>query len=119
MSFYGTYDYKTSPLPSLRASGLSGPIGELDQLHVAALLLHGERDPEVPPEQIERMKQAMLARGLPVEVVFYPGAVHQFDRGSEGGPGDRTSNGTPVAYNGSAAKDSYARTIAWFGTYLK
>ena len=91
----------------------------VDRIHAATLMLHGERDTEVPLEQVERMKQALLAKGLPAEVVIYPGAYHNFDRGPEGGGGDRTSNGTPVAYNGPAAADSAQRTVEWFRKYLK
>jgi hypothetical protein len=32
---------------------------------------------------------------------------------------DVTNDGTPVAYNGSAAADAQGRTIAWLRTYLK
>jgi dienelactone hydrolase len=57
---------------------------------------------------------------LPVEVVIYPNTYHFFDRGREPPMGrDVTSNGTPVAYNGTAATDAQARTIAWLKTYLR
>ena len=117
--YYGTYDNKVSPIANLRNGPNTGPIGFVDRIGAAALLMHGSRDTEVPPESIERMKLALQAKGLPAEVVIYPGAYHNFDRGSEAGNGDRTNNGTLVAYDGAAAKDAQARTIAWFKTYLK
>lgn len=64
------------------------------------------------------MEQALKGRGLPVQVVTYPGAYHNFERGSEAGP-DSTNNGTIVAYSSSAAADAQKRTIDWFSQYLK
>jgi dienelactone hydrolase len=119
VSYYGTYDYKTSPLANLRANSAGGPILMVDQIRAAALLLHGDRDAEVPLEQVERMKQALQAKGLPVDVAIYRGAYHNFDRGPETGAGDRTQNGTLIAYDSAAAKDAVQRTVQWFKTYLK
>ena len=66
------------------------------------------------------MKQAVAARGLPVEAVVYPSVLHLFDRGRESSmKREVTKDGTAVAYNGRAAADAQARTIAWFRTYLK
>ncbi|HZP99230.1 MAG TPA: dienelactone hydrolase family protein [Reyranella sp.] len=118
VSYYGTYDLRTTPIPSMHADNpRASPIGLVDELHCAALLLHGERDTEVPLEQIERMKQAMHAHGLPCESVIYPGAYHCFDRGSPTAS-DRTAEGTLMKYDSAAAKDSAARSIAWFRKYL-
>ncbi len=118
VSYYGTYDFATSPLRQMREHPERGPIQMVDRINAAGLLLHGASDSEVPREQIDRMKAALVAKGLPAEVVMYPGAYHNFDRGSEAG-GDRTNNGTLVAYSSSAAVDAQARTLAWFKTYLK
>lgn len=119
VSYYGTYDLTTTPVPSMRSDNPQlSPIKFLDQTYSPALLLHGAKDSEVPIEQIERMKQAMLARGLPCEVVIYPGAYHCFDRGPPTANGDRTQEGTLMVYDAAAGRDAEARTIAWFRKYL-
>ncbi len=119
VSYYGTYDLTTTPVRQMHSDNLAlSPIKFLDQTYAAALLLHGAKDNEVPLEQIERMKQAMQARGLPCESVIYPGAYHCFDRGPPTPGVDRTPEGTFMAYDGAAAKDAEARTIAWFRKYL-
>jgi dienelactone hydrolase len=119
VSYYGTYDYSTSP--SLKGyDNATSPIRLVPRIQAASLLLNGGADTEVPVEQVERMKQAVLAKGLPSEAVIYPGVYHMFDRGKEPSMrSDTTSNGTHVAYDGAAAKDAQARTIAWFKTYLR
>lgn len=118
ISYYGTYDLQTTPIPSMRSKNpKASPINLVSELNCAALLLHGERDTEVPLEQVERMKKAMQARGLPVEAVIYPGAYHCFDRGPPTST-DRTNEGTLMQYDAAAAKDSEARSIAWFRKYL-
>jgi dienelactone hydrolase len=118
VSYYGTYDYKTASLSQVRALPEAGPIGLVDQMNAATLIFHGDRDTESTADQVARMEQALKARGLPVETVTYPGAYHNFDRGPEAA-GDRTSNGTIVQYNSSAATDAQRRTVEWFTRYLK
>jgi dienelactone hydrolase len=121
VSYYGTYDYSTSPVFKTRYDHATlSPVMLVPRLNAAVLLLNGGSDTEVPVEQVERMKQAVAARGLPVEAVVYPSVLHLFDRGRESTmKRDVTKDGTPVAYNGRAAADAQARTIAWFRTYLK
>lgn len=121
VSYYGTYDYSTSPVFKTRYDHATlSPIMLVPRLNAAVLLLNGGSDTEVPVEQIERMKQAVAARGLPVDAVVYPGAYHLFDRGRELSMGRNvTKDGTPVAYDSRAAADAQARTITWFRTYLK
>lgn len=118
VSFYGTYDMAASPIAKFRANADGSPVRLVDKMNAAALILHGEKDSEAPPDQANRMRAALQARGLPVEVVIYPGDYHGFDRGPECG-GDVTPNGTVLKYDAAAARDSYARTVAWFKTYLK
>ncbi len=119
VSYYGTYDLTTTPIPSMRRDNpAASPIKFVDQTHVAALLLHGAKDTEVPLEQLERMKLAMQAKGLPVEVVIYPGAYHCFDRGPPTANSDRTQEGTLMVYDAAAGRDAETRSIAWFRKYL-
>jgi dienelactone hydrolase len=118
ISYYGTYDLQTTPVHQMRNGNLrASPVNLVPDLHCAALLLHGSADTEVPLEQVERMRQAMLARGLPCESVIYPGAYHCFDRGPPAGS-DRTNEGTLMKYDGAAQRDAEARSNAWLRKYL-
>lgn len=119
VSFYGTYDMAASPIAKFHANADGSPVLWVDKIRAAALLLHGDKDTEATPDQVERMKKAMQAKGLPVEAVIYHGAYHDFDRGVECSPSGVTPNGTVLQYDAAAAKDAYARMIAWFKTYLK
>lgn len=118
VAYYGSYDYRNSPLANLRRLPSGGPISVADRINAATLMFYGDRDTESTADQAERMKQALSARNVPVEVVGYPGAYHGFDRGPEAGS-DRTTNGTIMAYDSKAAADAQQRTIAWFKTWLK
>jgi dienelactone hydrolase len=118
VAFYGSYDLAASPIAKFRGLAAGSPILQVDKMHAAALMLHGEKDSEAPPDQANRMKAALQARGLPVEVVIYPGAYHGFDRGPECGS-DVTPNGTVLKHDPAAERDSFARTVAWFKTSLK
>lgn len=118
VAYYGSYDYKKSPLQQLRNLGPAGPIGVADKVNAATLMFYGDADSESTAAQAAAMKTALAAHGVPVEVVGYPGAHHGFDRGPEGDT-DRTSNGTIMKFDSKAAADAQQRTIAWFKTYLK
>ena len=49
-------------------------------MHGAVLLLQGLEDPVVPPAQATAMAGALRARGLPCELVTFPGESHGFRR---------------------------------------
>ena len=118
VSYYGTYDRAASPVHKFRTNLERSPVRRVDKMGAAALILHGDKDSEAPPDQAERMRQALQSKGLPAEVVIYPGAYHGFDRGQDCGS-DITPNGTVLKYDAAAARDASARTIAWFKTYLR
>lgn len=44
VSYYGTYDYKTASVPQIRALPDAGPIGLVDRMSAATLILHGDKD---------------------------------------------------------------------------
>ena len=52
------------------------------------------------------MKAKLEQAGRPFEIRVYPGANHGF------------FNDTGGNYNAEAAKDAFARTVAWFRTHL-
>lgn len=58
------------------------PLQHLDHITAPLLLLQGEDDPIVPPNQTEAVKDALIAQGKPVAVRSYPGEAHGFSAAS-------------------------------------
>lgn len=68
--------------------------------------LYGELDKSIQGSQIEAMRAALLAAGdTKSEIVVYPGADHGF-----------MADYRPT-YNEAAAKDAWARCLAWFKSH--
>jgi carboxymethylenebutenolidase len=71
------------------------------------LAFFGDADPFIPNEQVERLRAEATRLGKPVEVVVYAGAPHGFFCN------ERDS------YRPDAAKDAWAKLLAFFGKHLK
>merc|ERR1719478_514835 len=54
------------------------PINAVDQLSCPILLLQGDEDKIVPPNQAELMHKALLGKGLPCALKIYEGEQHGF-----------------------------------------
>jgi dipeptidyl aminopeptidase/acylaminoacyl peptidase len=68
-----------APYPEGRATYLArSPLCHLDGLACPMLILQGEDDPVVPPQQARDMAAAVERKGLPVTLVVYPGEGHGF-----------------------------------------
>lgn len=116
--YYGDYDLR-------KAKGLSFgpevkmPIDVAAQVNAPVLMLHGERDDEIPVENARDMDAALKATGKKAELVVYPGAYHRFDRGPAGRMrGDRTREGYTYRYDDAATKDAWRRMVDWFRANL-
>jgi len=55
---------------------LASPVNHVDAHDPPLLLLHGDADPQMPPEQSKELAAAYEKAGLPVKLVIIPGAVH-------------------------------------------
>jgi dipeptidyl aminopeptidase/acylaminoacyl peptidase len=72
-------DSLIGPLPQAQAVYDSrSPLNHLDGFKVPVIVLQGADDPIVPPNQSERIVQALRARHVPVAYVLYPGESHGF-----------------------------------------
>jgi len=91
-SFYGGREFATD---------------ELRQIKAPVLAIFGERDGGIPPERHAALDTALNELGLPHAIYVYPGAPHAFFNDSR-----------PHAYRPEAARDAWARTLAWFEKYL-
>ena len=72
------------------------PLFHLDRLRAPVLLLQGEDDAVVPPNQARAMAEAIQATGGSVELVVYPGEGHGFRRAE-------------------TTRDALARELAFYG----
>jgi dipeptidyl aminopeptidase/acylaminoacyl peptidase len=72
-------DSLIGPLPQAQAVYDSrSPLNHLDGFKVPVLVLQGADDPVVPPNQSQRIVEALRARHVPVAYVLYPGEGHGF-----------------------------------------
>jgi len=72
------------------------PLFHLDRLRAPVLLLQGEDDAVVPPNQARAMAEAIRAAGGDVELVLYPGEGHGFRKAA-------------------TTRDALARELAFYG----
>ena len=101
----------TSPDIGAVASFYGGrPMGadELRTITAPVLAVFGERDEGIPPERHAALDSALNEIGLPHAIYVYPGAPHAFFNDSRA-----------HSYRPEAAKDAWARTLAWFDKYLR
>lgn len=80
---------------------------ELRQIRAPVLAIFGERDEGIPPERHAALDSALNEVGVVHTIYVYPGAPHAFFNDS------RTHS-----YRPEAARDAWARALAWFEKYL-
>ena len=64
------------PLEKPELAKLASPVAHLDKNDPPLLLIHGDADPQMPPQQSEEFAKAYEAAGLPVKLVILHGAKH-------------------------------------------
>jgi acetyl esterase/lipase len=82
----GTSEFEAFDFEKSKARAIS-PRYHVDACDASVLLLHGDADRLVPLEHSEEMKKALEEKGVPVELVVFPGQKHGFT----GGDGRRAS----------------------------
>jgi len=55
---------------------LASPVAHLDKKDPPLLLIHGDADPQMPPQQSQELAKAYEALGLPVTLIVMPGSKH-------------------------------------------
>jgi dipeptidyl aminopeptidase/acylaminoacyl peptidase len=74
-------DRLIGPLPAARRLYEErSPINRAASMTGSVLLLQGMEDPVVPPAQAERMRDALVAAGVPCDLRFFEGEGHGFRR---------------------------------------
>jgi acetyl esterase/lipase len=66
----------------------ASPLAYVDKNDPPFLIQHGSADVSVPPEQSQRLYDALRAAGVPAELVLYPNVSHGFAKVPGGGPDD-------------------------------
>jgi dipeptidyl aminopeptidase/acylaminoacyl peptidase len=106
-SYYGQNKIDTWMLPFFGASvydkpeaySRSSPITYIKKVKTPTLVLHGDRDSEVPTPQGYEFWHALKALNVPTELVIYPDEGHAISK-----PADQ--------------RDIEERLVAWFDRYL-
>ncbi len=55
---------------------LASPVTHLDKNDPPLLLIHGDADPQMPPQQSQELAKAYESLGLPVTLIMLPGSLH-------------------------------------------
>jgi dipeptidyl aminopeptidase/acylaminoacyl peptidase len=76
------------------------PFNDVANVKTPTLIMGGERDWNVPIQNSEQLYQALRRRGIPTELVVYPGQPHGLG---------------PAAYQ----LDRYRRYLAWYDEWVK
>jgi dipeptidyl aminopeptidase/acylaminoacyl peptidase len=72
-------DSLIGPYPAAKSVYESrSPLNHLDGFEVPLIVLQGADDPVVPPNQSERIVDALRKRGVPVAYLLFPGESHGF-----------------------------------------
>src|SRR5215207_7198683 len=97
-------------MPELLAAvpfyGPHPPVEDVPDIRAAVLAIYGELDSRINGA-IPAIEQAMAENNKIYEKMIYAGADHAFH------------NDTGSRYNAEAARDAWARTLAWFDQYVR
>jgi len=85
----------------------AGPLDIAARIKAPVLGLYGAEDLGIPVADIQEMESALQSAGTTAEFVIYPNAPHAFHADYR------------PSYRENAAKDGWARCLAWFTQYLK
>lgn len=78
---------------------------EPEMVQAKVLVLHGDADVMVPPEQVEAFKAEMDAAGVDYEFIGYPGVQHSFSNPNATRMGEQYD--MPLAYDEEADRHSW------------
>src|SRR5208283_5075998 len=84
-----------------------GPLDVASHITAPVLGLYGEADLGIPVSDVKEMETILKKAGKTTEFVLYPGAPHAF-----------FADYRP-SYRPDAAKEAWARCVAWLNRYLK
>lgn len=83
------------------------PVELTSQIKGAVIGFFGDQDQWISVAQVNQIREALIATGVPSEIHLYAGADHGFFCEER------------ATYHESSAKDAWRRTQEWFARYLK
>ena len=86
-------------------------------LRAKILVLNGDADKFITPEQIEAFRQEMKGADASFQFISYPDALHSFTNPEATELGKKFN--MPIAYNAKADKESWSEMIGFLSTILK
>ena len=97
------------PIKPAKTPGIRdvGPLDVAAKITAPVLGLYGEADQGIPAADVKEMEAALKAAGKTAEFILYPDAPHAFNADYR------------QSYRAPAAKDAWARCVAWLNKYLK
>ena len=87
--------------------GSTNLLDEVGNITAPMIGFFGDQDQAIPAEQVKQIDEAMQKAGKDAQFTVYPGAGHGFFCDIRG------------SYHESSAKDSWPKTLAFFGKHLK
>ncbi len=99
VAFYGQVNTPQTPVQPETPMELAG------ELHCPLLGLYAGKDTSIAPADVQAAAAKARAAGQTVEIVYYPDANHGFHADYR------------PSYNEAAAKDGWAKAMAWFEKY--
>ncbi|HZF14768.1 MAG TPA: dienelactone hydrolase family protein [Steroidobacteraceae bacterium] len=99
VAWYGRIDGKRTDLQP------AFPIDVAGKLKAPVLGLYGGLDKGIPQTDVDKMRQALTAAGSKSDIIVFPEAEHGFNADYR------------PSYNPAAAKEGWARALAWFKKY--
>lgn len=100
VGFYG------GGIVTARRGNFAPLVGEAAALHTPWLGLFGDLDASIPVQDVEALRQALVAAPVETQIVRYPDAAHGFHCDAR------------PSFHAGASKDAWARTLDWFRTHL-
>jgi dipeptidyl aminopeptidase/acylaminoacyl peptidase len=67
--------------PDRAGQAAQSPLTHADRIDIPMLLIHSEQDWRCPVEQAQRLFVTLKRRGVPVELLLFPGEGHELSRG--------------------------------------
>ena len=92
---------------SIAADTPTAPLNFASDLKAPLLCFFGDRDPYIPPVQVQRIDETLRRLGKTYEIKIYPGADHGFFC-------DERSS-----YHPEAAQDAWQKTKGWLEKHLR
>lgn len=75
--------------PDVDQQDKQSPLTHADRIEIPLLIIHSEQDWRCPMEQAQRLYVALKRRGVPVEMLLFPGEGHEMSR--SGSPSHRVA----------------------------